>query len=57
MNKRFVIGINKAKMKWYDVEQDAQSGIMGNDVNNAIDESIFTSKGSKGKKAFKDFKV
>ena len=57
LNKRFVIGINKAKMKWYDVEQDAQSGIMGNSDKEDFEESVFTSKGSKNKNAFKDFKV
>lgn len=58
MNKRFVIGINKAKMKWYDVEQDAQKDIMGNDVEDDVNQSVFaTSKGEKKQKAFKDFKV
>jgi hypothetical protein len=27
MNKRFVIGVDRAKMKLYDCEQDAQDGI------------------------------
>jgi hypothetical protein len=44
-------------MKWYDVEQDAQSGIMGNSDKEDFEESVFTSKGSKNKNAFKDFKV
>jgi hypothetical protein len=61
INKRFVIGINKAKMKWYDVEQDAQTGLMGNNnENNSDSESVFSSKKGKTKKsenAFKDFKV
>jgi len=29
-NKRFVVGINRAKMKLYDVEENAQSGIVDN---------------------------
>ena len=58
LNKRFVIGINKAKMKWYDVEQDAQTDILGNDSSKDEPESVFaSSKGSKKKNAFKDFKV
>jgi len=60
LNKRFVIGINKAKMKWYDVEQDAQTDITGNaipDANAAPDSVFSTSKGKSKKNAFKDFKV
>ncbi len=58
INKRFVIGINKAKMKWYDVEQDAQTDILGNDSSKDEPESVFaSSKGTKKKNAFKDFKV
>jgi replicative DNA helicase len=59
LNKRFVIGINKAKMKWYDVEQSAQTDIMGNNNDKTNDtESIFaSSKGKSKKNPFKDFKV
>jgi replicative DNA helicase len=62
VNKRFVIGINKAKMKWYDVEDSAQADIMGSNTSNEIsykkEESIFSSsKGDNRKNAFKDFKV
>lgn len=59
LNKRFVIGINKAKMKWYDVEQDAQTDIMGDKVEDDVKpESVFSARKSEKKKnAFKDFKV
>ena len=58
INKRFVIGINKAKMKWYDVEQSAQTNIMGNSSTADASESVFSaSKSDNRKGAFKDFKV
>jgi replicative DNA helicase len=60
INKRFVIGINKAKMKWYDVEQDAQQNVMGNsNNNNDSPSSVFSSSRGKGKKTsdFKNFKL
>ena len=59
INKRFVIGINKAKMKWYDVEQDAQTNLLGSTPNEETkNESAFASSKSQNRKnAFKDFKV
>lgn len=46
LNKRFVIGVDRAKMKLYDVEQSAQEGLVdtGQDEEEIIDR-------------FKDFKV
>ena len=35
MNKRFVVGIDRAKMRLYDVEQSAQQGIT--DANQDIE--------------------
>jgi len=59
VNKRFVIGIDKPKMKWYDAEDSAQEDIIGNTSSSGTthqsNESVFSS-GEK-KKAFKDFKV
>lgn len=55
-NKRFVVGIDKAKMRWYNVEEDAQEElIMPDEV--AETSQFNKSKESKNKKAFKEFKV
>lgn len=60
-NRRFVIGIDKPKMKWYDAEQSAQEDIIGNSgsstspyVHPNDKESIFA--GGR-KKKFDDFKM
>ena len=50
MNKRFVVGIDRAKMRLYDCEQDAQSDIMV-DENDTVE---YNEKESKAK--FDDFK-
>ena len=56
INRRFVIGIDKPKMKWYDAEQSAQEDIIGTtSTNNPPQESQFS--GANKKKAFKDFKM
>jgi hypothetical protein len=50
MNRRFVVGIDRAKMRLYDCEQDAQSDIM-------IDENDTAEYNEKESKAkFDDFK-
>ena len=60
MYRRFVIGIDKAKMKWYDAEQSAQEDIIGTTSVSSTPieydktDSVFSSG---KKKAFKDFKV
>ena len=60
MYRRFVVGIDKAKMKWYDAEQSAQEDIIGTTsvsptpIEYDKSDSVFS--GGK-KKAFKDFKV
>ena len=48
-NKRFVIGIDRAKMRLYDCEQSAQE-----DIVDSGQEEEYT--GKKEKKAFTDFK-
>ena len=50
INRRFVVGIDRAKMRLYDCEQDAQSDIM-------IDENDTAEYNEKESKAkFDDFK-
>jgi len=56
--RRFVIGIDKAKMKWYDAEQSAQEDIIGTTSSGPTppsNESQFS--GANKKKAFKEFKM
>lgn len=58
LNKRFVIGIDRAKMRLYDVEDNAQDGIVDSGIqepekNNAS----FGSKKKVDKTAFSGFKV
>jgi hypothetical protein len=46
MNKRFVIGIDRAKMRLYDCDQSAQDNIIdsGQDIDDNIIETKSTSK-------------
>ena len=56
--RRFVIGVDKAKMKWYDAEQSAQEDIIGTTSSGSTpppNESQFS--GANKKNAFKDFKM
>ena len=61
INRRFVVGIDKAKMKWYDAEQSAQEDIIGTTSvtsgprSYSSEESQFS--GANKKQAFKDFKM
>jgi len=59
MNKRFILGIDRAKMKLYDVEQEAQNDLT--DSGQTKDEVVFdnTPFAGKGKKyeKFSDLKV
>lgn len=60
LNKRFVIGIDRAKMRLYDVENSAQDGIV--DAGNSRDDSSSIQQASFGKnkidkKSFSGFKV
>ena len=51
MNKRFVIGIDRAKMRLYDCEQTAQEDIL----DNGKDEE-YNDRETKAKKSFSEFK-
>ena len=51
MNKRFVVGIDRAKMRLYDVEQSAQ-----NDILDSGQEEEYNDEEKKPKKSFGDFK-
>ena len=61
INRRFVIGIDKAKMKWYDAEQSAQEDIIGTTSvtsgPRSYEEAESMFSGANKKKAFKDFKM
>ena len=51
INRRFMVGIDRAKMRLYDCEQSAQS-----DLVDSGQEEEYNSEDSKAKKSFKDFK-
>jgi hypothetical protein len=51
MNKRFVVGIDRAKMRLYDCEQAAQEDIIDNGQ-----EEEYNEKERKAKKSFDGFK-
>jgi hypothetical protein len=51
MNKRFVVGIDRAKMRLYDVEQSAQ-----NDILDSGQEEEYNNEEKKPKKSFEGFK-
>ena len=51
INKRFVIGIDRAKMRLYDCEQKAQ-----NDIDDSGQDEEYNEKESKLKKSFAEFK-
>jgi len=51
MNKRFVVGIDRAKMRLYDCEQKAQE-----DILDSGQEEEYNSEEKKPKKSFNDFK-
>ena len=58
MNKRFVLGIDRAKMRLYDCEQEAQEDLVdsGQGNDNVFDNTPFAGK-SKGYEKFSDLKV
>jgi hypothetical protein len=51
MNKKFVIGVDRARMKFFDVEQSAQnlvnSGIDENEDDDAVEAYLQKNKGNK----------
>lgn len=49
-NKRFLVGVDRSKMKLYDLEQSAQKGIM----NREEEERNYTNR---GKRNFEEFKI
>ena len=51
MNKRFVVGIDRAKMRLYDCEQSAQEDIIDNGQ-----EEEYNDREQKAKKSFSEFK-
>ena len=51
MNKRFVVGIDRAKMRLYDCEQSAQE-----DIVDSGQEEEYTPEEKKFKKSFDEFK-
>jgi len=51
MNKRFVVGIDRAKMRLYDCEQKAQE-----DIVDSGQEEEYNDREDKVKKSFNDFK-
>jgi len=61
MNKRFVIGIDRAKMKLYDVEVSAQGGLINSGQSEVEDDGPVFDKGSFSKNntydKFSNFKV
>ena len=57
MNKRFVLGIDRAKMRLYDCEQEAQEDLVDSGQDrNVFDNTPFAGK-SKGYEKFSDLKV
>ncbi len=51
MNKRFVVGIDRAKMRLYDCEQSAQT-----DIVDSGQEEEYVNEDEKPKKSFAGFK-
>ena len=57
LHKRFVVGIDKAKMKLYDVEESAQADIVDSGQEDTPPLNTFGNRESKFKKNFQGFKV
>lgn len=55
VNKRFVVGLDKPKMKFYDVEPSAQQGITNPSSNNGPPSNIINSPNSANPSQIKDF--
>ena len=54
INKRFIVGVDRAKMRLYDVEQRAQADVLDSGQEEEYDE--LAAKAFKEKKKFNDFK-
>jgi hypothetical protein len=57
LHKRFVVGIDKSKMKLYDVEESAQADIVDTGRENTPPLNTFGNRENKFKKNFQGFKV
>jgi replicative DNA helicase len=57
LHKRFVVGIDKAKMKLYDVEESAQADIVDSGQEDTPPLNTFGNRENKFKKNFQGFKV
>lgn len=57
INKRFVVGIDRAKMRLFDVESSAQKGINDSGQNDDSSQSFNTQTKKYDKSKFNDFKV
>jgi hypothetical protein len=55
LNKRFVVGIDRAKMRLYNVEQEAQNNIMDSGQVKLNDDTVKVLTGA-NKQKFNDFK-
>ena len=55
VHKRFVVGIDRAKMRLYDVEQSGQTGLADSGQEKPIN-TFGDREGQKPKKAFDSFK-
>ena len=55
VNKRFVVGLDNPKMKFYDVEPSAQQGITNPSSNNGPPSNIINSPNSANPSQIKDF--
>ena len=53
--KRFVIGIDRSRMKLYDCEQDAQEELVDSDTNISDDVPVFDR--NRGAEKYQDFNV
>lgn len=56
-NKRFIIGVDRAKMRLYDVEQNAQSLIQDTSPSNTVPDKPINTFGTRERKDFTGFKI
>ncbi len=57
LNKRFVVGVDRARMKLYDVENSAQEGIVDAGTQDPVEIYKSVQSNKFDKKSFSDFKV
>jgi hypothetical protein len=51
--RKFVVGVNRSKMKLYDVEESAQSGLIGTGKEDDVGVEGFDSKFKKSKDSYR----